>query len=154
NGLVDLSGNIAGLLTHPDVKHGDTVKIYKAPFSQYFKFETDFRYYRKVGLKSTWASRFDFGYGYPYGNSTQLPYIKQFFVGGTKFTGKFLNQLAVDVGVGLRLDITVFVIRLDLGFPVRKPWEQNPWVMRQINFGNQSWRRENLVYNIGIGYPF
>ncbi|MFL5787134.1 MAG: BamA/TamA family outer membrane protein [Flavisolibacter sp.] len=231
NGLVDLSGNIAGLLTHPDVKHGDTVKIYKAPFSQYFKFETDFRYYRKVGLKSTWASRFDFGYGYPYGNSTQLPYIKQFFVGGTnslrgfrsrsvgpgtyhyinppnskttiipdetgdvklevnteyrphisgplygaifidagniwlindstytqkpgaKFTGKFLNQLAVDVGVGLRLDITIFVIRLDLGFPVRKPWEQNPWVMRQINFGNQSWRRENLVYNIGIGYPF
>jgi len=58
------------------------------------------------------------------------------------------------VGVGLRLDITLFVIRLDVGFPIRKPWEQNPWVMDQIRFGNRAWRRENVVYNIGIGYPF
>jgi outer membrane protein insertion porin family len=231
NGVVDLSGNIAGLITHPNVKNGDTVKIYKAPFSQYFKIELEGRYYRKIALKSSWANRIDFGYGYPYGNSTELPYIKQFFVGGTnslrgfrsrsvgpgtyhyiipanstfkvlpdqtgdvkfevnsefrphfsgpvygavfvdagniwlisdstythkpgaKFSGKFLSQLAVDVGVGVRFDITLFVIRLDLGFPIRKPWESNPWVMNQINFGNQSWRRENLIYNLGIGYPF
>ena len=227
NGVVDLSGNIAGLATGANIKKGDTVKIYKAPFAQYVKFETDGRYYRKVGLKSSWANRIDIGFGYPYGNSIQLPYIKQFFVGGnnslrgfrsravgpgtyhyvgtskfipdqtgdiklemntefrphisgplygalfleagnvwlwndstythkpgSQFTGKFLSQLAVDAGVGVRLDITIFVIRLDVGFPLRKPWEQNPWVMNQIRFSNPAWRRENIVYNLGIGYPF
>ena len=61
---------------------------------------------------------------------------------------------AVDAGVGLRLDITVFVIRFDVGFPLRKPWEQNPWVANQINLGDAGWRRNNLVYNLAIGYPF
>ena len=229
NGVADISGNIAGLITNPDVKKGDTVKLFNAPFSQYFKLELDGRYYRKIGLKSTWANRIDIGIGYPYGNSTQLPYIKQFFSGGnnslrgfrsrsvgpgsyhyintstktiipdqtgdiklelssefrphltgplygalfleagnvwlaadtiythkpgSKFTGQFLNQLAVDAGVGLRLDITVFVVRLDVAFPLRKPWEQNPWVMNQIRFNQQAWRRENIIYNLGIGYPF
>ena len=40
---------------------------------------------------------------------------------GAQFSGKWLNQLAVDAGAGLRFDITVFVIRLDVGFPLRKP---------------------------------
>ncbi|HEX2607188.1 MAG TPA: BamA/TamA family outer membrane protein [Flavisolibacter sp.] len=227
NGLLDLSGNIAGLFTRPNVKEGDTALIAKRAFSQYVKMEVDFRYYRRVGLKSTWANRIDFGYGIPYGNSTQIPYVKQFFIGGnnslrgfrsrsvgpgtyfpvnskniipdqtgdiklelntefrphiggplygalfleggniwlkndstfthkpgSQFTGQFLKQLAVDAGVGIRLDITIFVIRFDVGFPLRKPWEQNPWVINQIQFNDPAWRRQNIVYNLAIGYPF
>ena len=227
NGLVDVSGNVIGAITGADIKHGDTVKIYNAPFAQYTKFELEGRYYRKMGVKSNWANRIDIGIGLPYGNSVELPYIKQFFVGGTnslrgfrsravgpgtyvqqdssnvipdqtgdlkfeinteyrphlsgplygaifleagniwlvndstythkpgaQFTSKWLSQLAVDVGIGLRLDITVFVIRLDVGFPLRKPWLQNPWVINQIKFGDTHWRNNNLVFNLGIGYPF
>jgi outer membrane protein insertion porin family len=227
NGIVDLSGNVAGLISGADAKKGEIVKINNVPFSQYIKFETDFRYYRKVGLKSTWANRLDFGYGLPYGNSLEVPYYKQFFVGGnnslrgfrsrsvgpgtyitppnpnnvlpdqtgdikfevntelrphisgplygavfidagniwlkndstythkpgSQFTSHFLNQLAVDVGVGARLDITIFVIRLDVAFPVRKPWVVPPWVINQIDW-NPTWRRQNIVYNLAIGYPF
>ncbi len=231
NGIVDLSGNIAGLLKGANAKKGDTVFIRNAPFAQYVKVEGDFRYYRKIGLKSTWANRIDIGIGLPYGNSTQIPYIKQFFSGGNnslrgfrsrsvgpgtffplpdtadvnslipdqtgdikfefntefrphisgplygaifldagniwlrndslwtgkpgaKFTSKFLSQLAVDVGVGIRLDIQVFVIRLDVAFPIRKPWQVPPGVLRDVNFRDPQWRRTNMVYNLAIGYPF
>jgi outer membrane protein insertion porin family len=73
---------------------------------------------------------------------------------GAKFTSKFLSQLAVDAGVGIRLDITIFVIRFDVGFPLRKPWASDPWVLNQINFASSKWRSQNLVYNLAIGYPF
>jgi len=62
--------------------------------------------------------------------------------------------LAIDAGVGFRFDITLFVIRLDIAFPLREPWRQNPWVVDQIKFFNKPWRRENIIYNLGIGYPF
>jgi len=227
NGLLDLSGNIAGLASGANVKNGKEVVIRNVPFAQYIKFELDGRYYRKFGLYSTWANRAIIGVGIPYGNSVQLPFIKQFFIGGNnslrgfrsrsvgpgtyrfpdslnflpdetgdiklelntefrfrltgplygalfldagniwlmndstfthkpggKFTSKFLNQLAVDAGVGFRFDITLFVIRLDIAFPLRRPWEQNPWVINQIKLFNKPWRRENIIYNLGIGYPF
>ena len=227
NAVVDLSGNIAGLLTGANVKKGDTVKIRNVPFSQYQKIELDGRYYRKLGLNTVWASRMVLGFGNPYGNSIQIPYIKQYFVGGNnslrgfrsrsvgpgtyfpvnaqdvipdqtgdlkfefstefrpkisgplygaiffdagniwlkndssytlkpgaKFTSKFMSQLAMDVGVGVRLDITLFVIRLDVAFPIRKPWEIPPSVINQINFRDPAWRRQNIVYNLAIGYPF
>ena len=59
-------------------------------------------------------------------------------------------------GAGLRLDITLFVIRLDLAFPIRKPWlpAGQRMVINQINFGDPDWRRENLIWNLAIGYPF
>ena len=73
---------------------------------------------------------------------------------GAKFNRNFLKQLAVDVGVGVRLDITIFVIRLDVGFPIRKPWVVPPSVIRDVNFSDPAWRRQNIVYNLAIGYPF
>jgi outer membrane protein insertion porin family len=227
NGLFDISGNIAGLVSGANVKNGNEVRIRNVPFAQYIKTELDGRYYLNLGLYSTWASRIIIGIGIPYGNSTQLPFVKQFFVGGNnslrgfrsrsvgpgtyrytgiknflpdetgdmklelntefrfrlngplygaffldagnvwlindsvythkpggKFTSKFLSQLAVDAGFGLRFDITLFIIRFDVGFPLRKPWEQNPWVMNQIRLHDGQWRQENIIYNLGIGYPF
>lgn len=78
------------------------------------------------------------------------------FPGGKFETDKFLKQLAVSAGVGLRLDFKILVLRLDLGMPLRKPWlpEENRWVLNAIEFGDPVWRKENLVFNLGIGYPF
>jgi outer membrane protein assembly factor BamA len=226
NGLVDLSGNVAGLIMAKKAGAANKKTLLNAPFDQYIKLEVDGRYYRKLGLKSAWANRLIVGYGNPYGNSEQIPYIKQFVVGGnnslrafrsrsvgpgtfkevnnddnffsdqagdlkleintefrphingplygavfidagniwlknedpnrpgSKFTKDFINQLAIGGGVGIRLDIVLFVIRLDVGIPLRKPWEQNPWVINQINLGNKDYRKENIIYNIAIGYPF
>ncbi len=75
---------------------------------------------------------------------------------GGKFTGKFLNQFAVGTGAGLRVDVSFFVLRLDVAFPIRKPYilDGSKWVIKDISFGSSDWRKENLIYNLAIGYPF
>lgn len=75
---------------------------------------------------------------------------------GAEFSKKFLNQMAVGAGMGLRFDFSFLLLRTDLAFPIRKPYlEQGQrWVIDQINFGSGSWRKENLIFNLAIGYPF
>ena len=80
---LDLSGNVMGLIKHPDLKNGDTIKIFGAPYAQYVKTEVDVRMYSRLGIKTIWANRTILGIGIPCGNSYQLPFIKQFFIGGT-----------------------------------------------------------------------
>jgi outer membrane protein assembly factor BamA len=75
---------------------------------------------------------------------------------GSKFSGKFLNEMAVGTGVGLRVDVSFFVLRLDFSIPVRKPFlpDGQRWVLKNIDFGSTEWRKQNLVFNLAIGYPF
>ena len=225
NGLFDVAGNIAGLVV-PVAKDTNTRQLFNQDFAQYVKLESDLRYYRKMGLRTTWANRLITGFGYPYGNSRELPFIKQFFSGGNnsirafrsrslgpgtfkdtvnkdfladqtgdikleinsemriklsrilegalfvdagniwlfrknpekpgaEFSKDFLKQLAVGTGVGIRLDFTFFLIRLDVAFPLRKPYLiGNEWVIDQIDFTNKNWRSDNIIYNLAIGYPF
>lgn len=61
--------------------------------------------------------------------------------GGT-FGSNFFNQMAADVGFGLRFDVSVLVLRTDLGFPVLKPYSGTV-----VNSSKP-------VFNLAIGYPF
>ena len=227
-GSLETSGNITGLVSGANVREGDTVNVLGVPFSQFVKMEHDFRHYMRLGRDSQLASRIIVGVGMPYGNSTQLPFIRQFFTGGVnsirafrarsigpgaynpetdpdsflpdqsgdlklelnteyraklfsivhgalfvdagniwlvnedenrpggKFSKDWFNEIAVGTGAGLRFDITFLVLRLDLAFPLRKPWlpEGERWVLDDIDFGSKTWRRDNLVFNLAIGYPF
>jgi len=69
---------------------------------------------------------------------------------------EFYKQVGVGLGAGLRVDLTMVVIRFDYAFPVRKPWlpEGERWVFNEIDFFNKKWRRDNFLLNISIGYPF
>ena len=62
----------------------------------------------------------------------------------------FYNQLAVGTGFGLRFDFTFFVLRTDLGFPIRNPYETEGknWL-----FGTGNGFKNALFY-LAIGYPF
>ncbi|MES2486583.1 MAG: BamA/TamA family outer membrane protein, partial [Bacteroidota bacterium] len=82
-GSLDLAGNITGLITGANAKQGDTINVLGVAFSQFAKTEQDFRHYLRLGEGSQLASRVVVGVGMPYGNSTSLPYIRQFFIGGT-----------------------------------------------------------------------
>jgi len=77
-------------------------------------------------------------------------------LGSPFYFSKFIDQMAVGTGVGLRVDVSFFILRFDLAFPLRKPWldENKRWVMNQIDFGSSAWRKDNLVLNVAIGYPF
>ncbi len=73
-----------------------------------------------------------------------------------KLSKDFYKEIAVAGGIGIRFDATILLIRVDLGTPLRKPYlpEADRWVLNQVDFGSGSWRRENLILNIAIGYPF
>jgi outer membrane protein insertion porin family len=75
--------------------------------------------------------------------------------GGRFQTDTFLKELAVGTGIGLRFDFNFFVLRFDTAFPLRKPFRtEDPWVIDNIDMGSSTWRKENLIFNIAIGYPF
>ncbi len=209
---------------------------YKENFAQYTKFDFDARHYFTF-QRSVIAIRLYGGIGNPYGNSTTLPYIKQYFVGGpyslrgwrvrTLGPGSFLSKVAVqpnqidrtgdikgemngeyrfpitplfggalkmngaifadagniwlankdstyvggefalkklhqdiamDVGAGTRFDIASFLtFRLDVAMPVKKPYIFNAnsgWVWKDIDFSNSDWRKNNVIIQFSIGYPF
>ncbi|MDZ7635201.1 MAG: BamA/TamA family outer membrane protein [Bacteroidales bacterium] len=63
---------------------------------------------------------------------------------------KFLGQLAVGTGIGLRFDFNFFILRTDVGFPIRRPYKTDGsnWLMST----GDVWK--NGVFNLAIGYPF
>jgi len=76
--------------------------------------------------------------------------------GGQFSWSRFYKEIAVGAGIGLRIDVSFFIIRFDLAIPLRNPWleKNHRWVINQIDFGSPAWRSENLILNVAIGYPF
>lgn len=72
------------------------------------------------------------------------------------FTKDFMKEMAVGGGIGLRMDFSFVIFRIDVATPFRKPWEseKDRWVFDQINLKSKSWRRENIVWNFAVGLPF
>jgi len=73
---VDIAGNTLNLLG------GSGNTIFGLEYAQYAKADIDFRYYFKWGKEQSLVSRLYAGWGIPYGNSSTLPFVKQFFSGG------------------------------------------------------------------------
>ena len=227
----EVAGNAFSLAKHiagEKVSSADPSKVVGSVYSQFAKLSLEGRAYYNFRDKNSLAMRIFAGVGKPYGNSSVLPYSKQFFSGGPNslrafqinsvgpgtfnqdsintgflymggdvkleanaeyrfgiyryFKGalfvdagnvwllksnptnigspfmlsNFADQLAVGTGFGLRVDVSFFVLRFDLAMPLRKPWleENHRWVANQIDFGSSAWRKDNLVLNVAIGYPF
>ncbi len=84
------------------------------------------------------------------------------YPGGEFKFNKLGQDIAMSGGAGLRADIGgLFIIRVDAAVPLKKPYihENSGWIIREVSkldksIGNSSWRAQNLVLNIAIGYPF
>ncbi len=230
-GKMELYGNFLSLINRviknekpdPDNPYRLAGEVY----AQLARFEVDFRNYYNISETTQLIARLYSGIGIAYGNSITLPYVNQFFSGGSssvrafrvrslgpgtfrnedvqtsfydqggdikmeanleyrykivgmfrgaffvdggniwllednpatpggKISSDFLNQIALGGGFGLRLDANFFVLRLDLATPFKKPWIStgDTWVLDDIKLGSGSWRKDNLLLNIAIGYPF
>ncbi|MCP4121745.1 MAG: BamA/TamA family outer membrane protein [Bacteroidetes bacterium] len=226
----EMAGNFSymvGRLANPD-KEGP-YEILGVPIANFAKFDNDIRHYWEINRNMKLVSRLGLGVGIAYGNSTIIPYIRQFFIGGPnslrafKFRsvgpgsystpddresetveqfgdlrlimnleyrfaiyrflhgalfvdagnvwllkdspelpggqfdiGQFYREIALGTGFGFRLDFDFFAFRVDLGIPVYKPGNEagQKWLNNYPERGYNEWRKANMVWNIGIGYPF
>ncbi len=208
--------------------------LFNIPYAQFFQVDGDMRNYTNLGRKAQLVSRFFGGIGVPFGNSAALPYIKQYFSGGStgirawrvrslgpgsfvlegsdleitnpniffdqtgdiKFEAnlelrfdvyrfikgavfldggniwtlkgdtlrpganfeinRFYKEFALGTGFGLRFDFSYFVLRFDVGLPLHDPGSplKNNWVIRNFDISDRQWRKDNLTFNLAIGYPF
>ncbi len=84
---------------------------------------------------------------------------------------KLYKELGVDVGTGFRLDFNYAIVRIDLGFRIKRPETSNinsGWKLPDFTFAdvfpklftrgtndeNRKWRYENFNLTFGINYPF
>ncbi len=128
------------------------------------KLEGNLEYRFKVldnlfGAKIKGATFTDFGNVWRLHESVENP-------GGEFKFNKFLGQLAVGAGAGLRIDLNYFVFRLDAGIKVKDPQfsGSDQWVIKHLfNYSDfkSKYAASNkpdvyrfVQYNFGIGMPF
>ena len=187
----------------------------------------DVRHYFQFSQNRSFVARFAAGEAINYWNSDAIPYIKQFYLGGTssmrawrvrslgpgsykdtatvnffnsagdiKLEGnleyrfnifgrlkgavfvdagniwlrkmdpnkpgaefqfsRFAEEIAIGTGVGFRFDFSYFILRLDVATPVHDPsvTTTDSWVIKDFDLGDPGWRKQNLLFNLAIGYPF
>jgi outer membrane protein assembly factor BamA len=218
---LESSGNILrGIMALADAKKdtNNSYRILNIPFSQYLKYEVDYRKYWQVTNFSQLVFRVNQGIGLPLLNLGVLPFESAFFGGGANgirawsarslgpgslpdslnlldqfgdiklefnleyrfdiyrwFKGAlfadagnvwlikkdedrpgglfefkdFYKELALGMGVGVRLDFSFFIIRFDVATPFHDPGRpvDDRWAIKYFQ-----WKDVNL--NLGIGYPF
>ena len=217
----DLSGNVISLFK-PMMKKDDDGRglLFGIPFSQYVRAELTLGWTWRIGRgdKQAIATRLLAGAGHSYGNSTVLPFEKQFYVGGAnsmrgwqarslgpgtspmnksfiipsqtgdmkieanveyrfplvwKLEGaafvdagnvwtfnqddpdsmfSFSNlgdSIAMDFGLGVRVNLNFLVLRLDLAKKVHDPAREDKWI------SPKDWFKEGAgALHFGVGYPF
>lgn len=69
--------------------------------------------------------------------------------GGTLEAKNFLREIALGTGFGLRFDISMLVVRADLGIGIHAPYNTgHGGYYNMANFG------KSLAFHLAIGYPF
>lgn len=199
-----------------------TKQLFGTPFSQFVKAQAQVVWTRQLGIEGVLATRLMMGAAHAYGNSNELPYREQFYVGGSNsirafavrtlgpgsfhprlnerftyydqtgnfkfeanaeyrfpilgyFKGavfldagniwlleneesrpggqlkmkNFLKELALGTGLGLRFDMTMLVVRADLGIGIHAPYDTG-----KRGYYNIPKFKDGLAFHLAIGYPF
>ena len=218
---VQEAGNVFWAIYRACGKKGQK-DLFGTPFSQFVKGQAQLVWGHRLGGDNWLVSRVAAGAAHAYGNSSQVPYSEQFYVGGAnsiraftvrsigpgsykappgqpedyfdrtgtfKFeanveyrfpimgplhgalfvdTGNvwllkddpmrpggtlkaktFLRDLALGTGVGLRFDISMLVIRGDLGIGIHAPYDTG-----KSGYYNMRSFGKSLAFHLAIGYPF
>jgi len=221
NFTVEEAGNIFWAIYQACGNKGKK-ELFGTPFSQFIKGQCQLVYNRRLLGEHRLVSRIAVGAEHAYGNSAEVPYADQFYVGGAnsvraftvrsigpgsyrtpadtpdgyfdqtgtfkfeanveyrfpimgplhgalffdagnvwllqddpsrpggKLKGKdFLRDLATGTGVGLRFDISMLVVRADLGIGIHAPYDTG-----KSGYYNMTSFGKSLAFHLAIGYPF
>jgi outer membrane translocation and assembly module TamA len=197
-------------------------KLFNTPFSQFVKGSTQVVFNCRLGGNHWFYTRAAVGAAHAYGNSSQVPYSEQFYVGGANsvrgfavrsigpgtyrapgasadnyfdqtgtfkfeanveyrfpiygmFKGaffvdagnvwlleddpqrpggtlvgsRFLRDLALGTGAGLRFDMEMLVVRADLGIALHAPYDTG-----KRGYFNMKSFKDSWAFHLAIGYPF
>jgi outer membrane protein insertion porin family len=96
SGSIESSGNfvslISGIFQNGWPSAENQYLIFGIPYSQYLKTMIEYREYFKINNSNYIATRGIIGVGTPYGNSSVIPYIRQFYSGGTNSVRAFVSR--------------------------------------------------------------
>ena len=91
---VEASGSLLNLMNSVFTNQpSGQKKVLGIKFAQFVQFHTDFRYMLPIGPIQTIAFKASGGIGLPFGNNTTLPYIRQYFIGGTNSLRPFSSKV-------------------------------------------------------------
>lgn len=79
----ELAGNLLNSLYFLAGQKGEDKKFLSLEYSQYARLSTDFRFYINIGSRGQLVYRNVMGIERAYGNSSVMPYVKQFYIGGS-----------------------------------------------------------------------
>jgi outer membrane protein assembly factor BamA len=107
-------------------------KLFGTPFSQFVKASTQLVYGRRIGAGDSWlVSRVAVGAAHAYGNSSQVPYAEQFYVGGANSVrafavrsigpGSYHDPTASDDGYFDQTGTFKFEANVEYRFPLAGP---------------------------------
>ena len=222
DGKIELAGNLLSLLSKKNITSNNlsvnSGQIFGIPISQFVKFDVDIRKYFTFSNKHQFIIRQVAGVGIPYGNSSNMPFVRSYFSGGSndvrawiafgglgpadsdvdkrvraymmgnvklttnieyrfpinnmfegaiftdagniwslKDTGigdefkfnKFVSQMGLGSGLGLRIHVAYITVRLDLAYKLHDPnnAKGERWVIDKI-------QPLKPTFNFSIGYPF
>lgn len=72
------------------------------------------------------------------------------------FSETFYEDLAIGTGLGLRIDMSYFLFRVDVGFRLRNPYEENGshWIFSEKNPVSVKNLFNNSTLHLALDYPF
>ena len=73
--------------------------------------------------------------------------------GGVFTWGEFYKQIAWSYGVGLRLDLSIFIFRIDFGVKLHDPSRINEDKQWRTAANGLGWK-DDMTFHFAIGYPF
>ncbi|MFN3019646.1 outer membrane protein assembly factor [Chryseobacterium sp. TY3] len=176
NGKFEVAGNVLGLFTKTTTQDGvignDTKTIFKIPYSQFVKFDFDFRkyftFFQDKAQPHTLAIRQFIGIGIPYGNSNNMPFIRSYFNGGSNdirawvaFGGLGPADSQLDERVrSYAMDNVKLTTSIEYRLPINKMFEAalftdagNIWGLKDNGFGDQ-FKFSKFISQMGVGSGF
>jgi hypothetical protein len=77
--------------------------------------------------------------------------------GAFKFS-RLYRDMAMDIGTGIRWDVSYLVIRLDAGFKLKDPVREGDGWIKEFEWSSDNrlggYKKSNVGFQFGIGYPF
>lgn len=148
-------------------RQGEIFRVLGINYSQYAKLDVDFRYYKPWMNHTMFVSRAFVGFGFPYGNSSLLPFEKSYSASGSNDIRAWKFR---SLGPGTYSDSTMFDrtgdISLVLNFEYRFPiisWFNgalfvdagNVWLKNASDeFPGGEFKANSVITELGVGTGF